>query len=487
MKTSISLCVFAIIAALCKFPPGFKFGASTTAFQIEGAWQQDGKAPSIWDNFAHMPNYTADGLAPDIAADSYNRYPEDIELLKKAGLKHYYMTIAWSRIVPQGRAGSPVNEKAVKRYREMFQALVDAGITPYVTLYHWDLPILLNIQGYGLVDKHFVEHYTYYARVSFERFGDLVKNWFTFNEPWCISVDQFHFKKRDEGTKPYLIGHNVLLAHASAVKLYREEFKPKQKGLISIVLNVEMHFPKDPKKESDIRAAKQGLDFSMGWFAEPIFFGDYPEIMKQRVGDRLPKFTEEQKAMIKGSVDLFILNHYTSYLAEMSTTNGTGDYWDDIGITTSNNRSWKLTDMGWPIVPHGIHDLLVDIHNRYLKAAGNMAIMVTENGIAVKEPTEKEGLNDKPRIDFMKGYLEYAEKAIADGVNLQGYFVWSLLDNFEWEEGFTKRFGLVRVEYTKNPTRTPKASFYWYKEFIKNNTVSEEGESESSSKTIETS
>ena len=470
MKILIICVLFA--AVICKFPAGFKFGASTAAFQIEGAWLQDDKAPSIWDNLAHLPDYTADGSNADIAADSYNRYLEDIELLKNAGIKHYRISISWPRIIPKGHADAPINSKAVKRYREMLQAMLDAGITPYVTLYHWDLPILLTIQKYGIVDKYFVSDFTNYAKVCFEQFGDLVKNWFTFNEPWCMAVILNDFKKRDESAKPYLIAHNTLLAHAATVKLYREQFKSKQGGQIGIVLNADMSYPKDPSNPLDVEAAKRALDFSLGWFADPVFFGDYPEVMKKRVGDRLPKFTEAEKALLTGSNDFFALNHYTSSLTENDPVKREPTYWNDRGIITSHKPEWKKSDMGWPIVPEGIHDLIVEIYKRYLKDANNMPIMITENGMANKEPSEKEAKDDTPRIEYLDGYLKNVEKAIdVEKVNVSGYFVWSLLDNFEWREGLSKRFGIVRIEFTNKPVRIPKASYNWYAEFIKKNTV----------------
>ncbi len=460
-----------------KFPAGFRFGASTAAFQIEGAWLQDGKSPSIWDNLAHIPGYISDSTNADISADSYNRFQEDIELLKNAGIKHYRMSLSWPRIVPKGRDKEPVNERAVKRYREILQALIAAGITPYVTLYHWDLPAVLAIQGYGTADSYFPQDFLYYANVSFSRFGDLVKNWHTFNEPWCMSVF-IDMKQRDEGIKPYKIAHNALLAHAQAVKLYREKYQKKQGGVIGIVLNSDMYYPKDPTKAADVAAAKRALDFSLGWFADPVFLGDYPEAMKKIVGDRLPKFTAEEKAMLKGSTDFFALNHYTSSLCKDGGPSKDVNYWVDRNVSTSAKKEWKQTDAGWSIVPEGIHDVIVEIHKRYLHGTA-LPLYVTENGMANKEPTEKEAKEDQPRIDYLKSYMENVERAItAEKVNVQGYFVWSLLDNFEWGAGFSKRFGIVRVEFTAEPKRIPKASYYWYRDFIKANSAQELGSQE---------
>ncbi len=452
----------------CKFPKGFKFGTSTAAFQVEGAWLQDGKSLSAWDNLAHLPGFTSDGLAPDVGADSYNRYPEDIALMKSAGIKHYRMSIAWTRILPAARDGSPVNAVAVEHYREMLKAFIDAGITPYVTLIHGDLPMLMYLHGYGHADKYFVNDFRYYADVCFQRFGDLVKNWFTFNEPWCIAV--FEGCKPEEcSTMPYLVAHNVLLAHAAAVKLYRQKYAPSQGGKVGIVLNTDMFYPKDATNAKDKEAAERALAFYLGWFAEPIFSGDYPAVMKTKLGKRLPQFTEEQKAMLKGSADFFALNHYSSVVCEDGRAKEGNNYWNDMNVSMSNRKEWKLTDMGWAIVPEGIHDILVEIYKRYTRATG-VPIYVTENGMANKETTREAGINDTPRIEYYQAYLKNVERAAnEDGVNVQGYFAWSLLDNFEWGAGFTKRFGLVRVEVGEVPVRIPKKSLIWYRDFIAQN------------------
>eukprot|EP00826_Nyctotherus_ovalis_P055424 TRINITY_DN7356_c0_g1_i8.p1 TRINITY_DN7356_c0_g1~~TRINITY_DN7356_c0_g1_i8.p1 ORF type:complete len:474 (+),score=121.06 TRINITY_DN7356_c0_g1_i8:45-1466(+) len=454
---------------LASFPKDFKFGVSTAAFQIEGAWLDDDKGLSQWDNLAHLPNYTKDGRAPDIAADSYHLYPEDIRLMHNAGIKHYRMSISWPRIVPEGRKGSEINTKAIDVYRNMFIQLKNAGITPYVTLYHWDFPATLFLQGYYLADKYLVDNFLYYANASFFYFGDLVKNWYTFNEPWCMSVLN-DFNERDSDLKPYNYTHNVLLAHAKTVELFRKEYNKDKKGSISIVINTDMYYPKNASNQTDKEAAERALDFQLGWFGDPIFLGHYPARMKQRLKNRLPEFTPEQAQLLKDSSDTFALNHYTSYLCTDPKTPAQKGYYRDRNVETSKHENWGITDMGWPIVPEGIHDLITHISQRYNLKEKKIPIMITENGMANKEPSEKEALNDQPRIDYLKSYLGQVEKAVDEGMNVQGYFLWSLLDNFEWREGFTKRFGIVRVEFTDTPTRTEKASYYWYADYIRSKT-----------------
>jgi len=387
-----------IMGGYGRFPKDFMFGAATAAFQVEGAWLDDDKSLSVWDDLAHLPGLTADGMAPEIGADVYHRYMEDIELMKKAGIKHYRMSIAWTRIVPRAHKGSEINQKAVTHYRAMLQAYIDNGITPYVTLFHGDLPMILNIHGYGFMDQYLSEDFAYYAEACFKNFGDLVKYWFTFNEPWCIAALE-SCKEKEKGTKPYQLAHNVLLAHAEVVKLYREKYQKEQGGKIGIVLNSDMFYPKDPNNSHHIESADRAFAFFLGWFAEPIFKGDYPEIMKKYVGNRMPIFTEEQKNLIKNSADFFALNHYSSSLCEEGKTIIGNDYWSDINVTTSYKKEWKLTDMGWAIVPEGIHDILVEIEKRYTDK--RVPILITENGMANYEPNFEYAKNDTLRIEYM--------------------------------------------------------------------------------------
>eukprot|EP01022_Parablepharisma_sp_SALTPOND_P016035 TRINITY_DN230_c0_g1_i1.p1 TRINITY_DN230_c0_g1~~TRINITY_DN230_c0_g1_i1.p1 ORF type:complete len:489 (+),score=56.69 TRINITY_DN230_c0_g1_i1:10953-12419(+) len=457
--------VFLLLAhlVLCKFPKNFEFGASTAAFQIEGAWLADNKSMSVWDNLAHS-GMIADNSTADIVDNSYYLYQEDIALLKEYGLKNYRMSIAWSRIIPYGSRGSEVNMKAIEHYRKQFQALLAAGITPFVTLYHNDMPINLVIEGEGYTDPDFVADFVNYADVCFRYFGDLVKYWFTFNEPWCLAVLDT-FEPHEADIKPYRIGHALLLAHAETVDLYRKKYKDTQRGEIGWVVNSEMYFPKDPKKKEDQEAAKRGLAFQLDWFSDPLFNGDYPKIMRDALGERLPTFTEEQKKKLKGSLDFYALNHYFTFLAEPGSA-ATGNFWEDRNITTSYDESWNRTDTDWPIVPEGLHGLLTHIQEKWLKGT-NLELYITENGAAIKENDIASALDDEVRIGYLQRYLAEVAKAIEEGINITKYFIWSLLDNFEWGSGVSKRFGIVRIEYGENPRRIAKGSMRWYAELIK--------------------
>jgi len=453
--------------SLCKFPNDFKFGAATSAFQIEGAWLADNKAPSVWDNLSHLPGFTPDGMAPEIGAESYYRYKEDIELMKNAGIKHYRLSISWPRIIPRGRVDARINMIAIDHYRQMFKDFLEAGITPYVTLFHGDLPILLQIQDYAFRDRYFTDHFMYYADTCFKYFGDLVKYWFTFNEPWCMAVFE-DVKQKEAGTAPYEIAHNVLITHAKVVQLYRQKYKTQQNGQIGIVLNTDFFYPKDPQKPEDIEAANRAFDFMLGWFADPLFFGDYPERLKKKLGNRLPTFKPEESELVKNSIDFFAFNHYQSSLSTDANYKEGNQFWRDRNISDSYKPEWKLTDCGWAVVPEGLHDILMYIQHKYIKDS-KMPVFITENGMANKEKTRKDAENDDFRIEYMKGYLEAVERAKNEGSNINGYFAWSLLDNYEWSSGFTTRFGIVRVEVGEIPVRIPKKSYYWYKDFIKNN------------------
>jgi len=442
---------------------GFDFGLATSATQVEGGWLEDNKAMTVWDNLGHTLGYVRDHTNADIADDSYHRYHEDFAIMKEYGIKHYRLSIPWTRIIPRAVAGSPVNYKAVEYYRRLLKTMKEQGLVPYVNIFHNDLPAILVINGTGLSDPEFPDHFAYYANVCFENFGDLVPYWFTFDEPWCQSVYD-NLRVYDANTKPYIMGHNILLAHGKAVKIYREKYQSKYKGKIGLNLNIEMMWPFTDKNE-DIEAARRGLIFQIDWFADPIFKGDYPSEMKSKLGGRLPRFTEEEKVMLKGSIDFFACNHYMSYLVQDGGHDENITYFDDVNTTIKYKEEWKRTDMGWPIVPEGMYYILRYIYEKWVKDH-SMEIWITENGIAIHEPTLESAVNDKERINYMQTYLSYLDKARAEGIPVTKYFSWSLLDNFEWTSGLSKKFGLVRVDYERKEKRTPKSSLLWYSQLI---------------------
>lgn len=451
------------------FPPNFVWGAATAAAQIEGAWMADGRGPSIWDAFAHTPGKTNQNQTGDISCDHYHRMAEDVALMKAMGLKAYRFSIAWSRIMPLGRGA--VNEAGIAFYNRLIDALVAANITPWVTLYHWDLPLALQLELDGLLNPEIADHFARYAEVCFERFGDRVKNWITFNEAWCSAVlghgIGYFAPGRISQTEPYVAAHNLLRSHGKIVDVYRRQFQKTQRGQIGITNNCDWREPKTDSA-ADRAAAERGLEFFLGWFADPIYFGDYPQCMRDAVGDRLPKFSAEDRALILGSSDFFGLNFYGGMLASEPPVNrdmtvtaptGNGGMAADQRVELSDDPTWEKTDMNWNIVPHFCRKMLNWIDRRY----GHPPIYITENGMALPgEDDVKVAVRDERRIDYIRRYLEACHAAInEDKVDLRGYIVWTLMDNFEWALGYSKRFGLHHVDFSTGQ-RTPKASAAWY-------------------------
>eukprot|EP00929_Paragymnodinium_shiwhaense_P027966 TRINITY_DN1629_c0_g1_i2.p1 TRINITY_DN1629_c0_g1~~TRINITY_DN1629_c0_g1_i2.p1 ORF type:complete len:528 (-),score=123.95 TRINITY_DN1629_c0_g1_i2:527-2110(-) len=449
------------------FPAGFQWGSATAAYQIEGAAKDGGRTPSIWDTFSETPGRTVNGETGLVACDHYHRYEEDIEMMKNLGFKYYRMSVSWSRLLPAGRGA--VNPDGVAFYNSLIDKLLGAGITPLVTIYHWDLPQCLDDEYGGWLGRKVVEDFEEYSASLFKLFGDRVKNWITLNEPWCSSAlgyssgEHAPGRKENPGTEAYLAAHHMVLAHAQTVQRYRKEFQKEQQGQIGITVNMDWKEPwsSSPK---DVAAAQRALDWQMGLFVDPIYEGDYPESMRSFCGGRLPTFTEEEKAMVKGTNDFFGLNHYsTDYVKEqedgevmisMWGVKNDGGYFQDQRVANRCDDSWEKTDMGWDVVPWGLKEVLVYIQKKYQPKGG---IVVTENGCAVKEDTEADALADTFRVNYFRMYIAQVHEAIQEGADVRGYFAWSLMDNFEWALGYSKRFGIIRVDY-ETQKRTPKDS-----------------------------
>ena len=458
---------------MIKFPQNFTWGTATASHQIEGAWLEDGKGLSIWDAFSHTPGKTHNGDTAEISCDHYHKYKQDVALMAEQGLKAYRFSIAWPRIMPAGK-GKP-NPKGIEFYSNLIDELLKYDIQPHVTLYHWDLPLALQTELDGWQNPAIADLFMEYADVCFEHFGDRVKNWITFNEPWVVAIlgyGQGVFAPgRISNSEPYMAAHQLLRSHGKAVNLYREKYQSKQNGVIGITCNCDWREPLTDSPK-DIAAAERALEFFMGWFGDPIYFGDYPACMRERVNERLPKFTADDIALIKGSNDFFGLNHYTTlYAAHMDPNDnsehdiyGNGGISEDQDVKLSADPAWDKTSMGWCIVPWGLRKNLEWMYNRY----NQPDIYVTENGCSLKDKVIDGKVNDPQRIDFLKLYLSEAHKAIENGVKLKGYFLWSFMDNFEWALGYSRRFGINYVDY-ETGKRIPKASAYWYGDVAKNN------------------
>ncbi|KAJ3348993.1 hypothetical protein HDU83_000914 [Entophlyctis luteolus] len=468
-----------------KFPSDFLWGFATASYQIEGAVNEGGRGQTIWDTFCATPGKVIDGTSGETACDSYHRVLEDVALLKQYGAKAYRFSIAWARIIPSGSRFDKVNEEGVQYYNTLINALVAAGITPLATLYHWDLPqALMDNYGGLLSTTEFPLDFENYARVCFERFGDRVKLWLTFNEPYCSTKLGYgwgaHAPGRtsnrdknpvgDSSTEPWLAGHAILLAHARAVHLYRDQFKPYQNGKISITLNCDWGEPYSDSPE-DKAAALRYLEFYACWFADPIYFGDYPESMKKQLGSRLPSFTDEEKAYVKGTADFFGLNSYTSRLIQNRDAEPELDDLDGnlIQHTIDSNGvpiGPRAESLWLYVVPWGLRKLLNFLDQRY----GHPDIYMTENGCSVPDEnnlSKQDLLNDQFRVNFYKGYINSVKLAIQDGVNVKSYFAWSLMDNFEWADGLQTRFGCTYVDFDTFE-RIPKASALWVSNYFQN-------------------
>jgi len=444
----------------------FIWGVATSSYQIEGAWNEEGRGWSIWDEFCRLPGKTR-AATGDFAGDHYHRWREDVALMKELGVKAYRFSISWPRIFPEG-AGA-VNEAGVRFYDELIDALLKAGIQPWVTLYHWDMPLTLQREHGGWMSAETVDAFCNYAGFCFAQYGGRVKNWITLNEPWCSAVLGHgfgtHAPGRKSETEPWMVGHNLLLAHARTVRIYRQIFAVHQKGRIGLVMNCDWREPLTDSYD-DRRAAEMALEFMLAWFADPVYSGDYPESMKARLGTKLPEFTADEKQMLKGSSDFFGLNHYSTYFAraaehtESRSAGNAGVFGtDEVELLAPEKVS--MSAMNWPIVPWGLGRMLHWIDRRY----GRPAIYITENGVAGTEPDAETAANDTQRCEFFRDYIQAALQARDEGVDLRGYFAWCLLDTFEWAWGFDVQFGLIRADM-KTGARTPKNSFSVYRDVI---------------------
>ncbi|GAB2300202.1 hypothetical protein Dimus_034241 [Dionaea muscipula] len=472
--------------SLSKFPKDFIFGAGSAAYQYEGAWNVDGRGPSIWDTFTHQqPAKIADHSTGDVADDFYHRYKEDVKLLKKIGFPYFRFSISWPRVLPRGEISGGVNSKGIKFYNDLINELLANGITPFVTIFHWDVPQALEDKYGGLLSPNIVKDFIDFAELCFKEFGDRVKHWTSMNEPNLDSWNSYstgifapgrcssyigNCTAGNSATEPYIAGHHLLLAHAATVNLYRTKYQPSQKGIIGITLSTTWIKPINDSAAS-LLAASRVLDFTIGWFFDPITSGDYPKSMRSIVGHRLPKFTKEESEMLKQSFDFFGLNYYTTYYAQSSphsnSVNLSYTTDDQASQTPYNNNGVPIgpsTEVFWLFVyPEGIEELVLYLKGKY----NNPTMIITENGIGdLSTQSIKTALNDTWRINYHKKHLAYLYKAIEKGANVKGYFAWSFLDDFEWNSGYTLRFGLTLVDYKNGLKRYLKRSAFWFKKFI---------------------
>ncbi|KAK7261594.1 hypothetical protein RIF29_27908 [Crotalaria pallida] len=468
------------------FPKGFIFGTSSSAYQYEGAAKEGGRGASIWDTFTHKyPDKIQDRSNGDVASDQYHHYKEDVRIMRYMNLDAYRLSISWSRILPNGKVDGGINKEGIKYYNNLINELLANGIKPTVTLFHFDLPQALEDEYRGFLSPNIVKHFRDYAELCFKEFGDRVKHWITLNEPFGYSYGGYaqglsppgrcskyvnpNCTGGDSGREPYLVSHNQLLAHAAAVQVYKKKYQASQKGVIGIALISHWFVPLSSHPLDKI-AAKRAIDFMLGWFMGPLTSGKYPKSMRYFVGKRLPKFNTLQAKQIIGSFDFVGLNYYTANYASNAPklSHAIPNYVSDshVNLTTERNGIPIGQRAGMLYVyPKGIRELLLYIKKKY----NNPLIYITENGVSeFTDPTLtlKEALIDTFRIDYYYRHLFYLQSAISDGVNVKGYFAWSLLDDFEWNSGYTVRFGINFVDF-KTGKRYQKISAEWFKNFLK--------------------
>lgn len=443
-------------------PPGFQFGVATAAYQIEGAVSEDGRGPSIWDTFCHTPGRVRGGDTGDVACDHYHRYLEDVEFMRDLGVDSYRFSVAWPRIQPDGRGGP--NKVGIDFYNRLVDALLAEGITPVITLYHWDLPQALEDSG-GWRQRDTAERFADYAVLVHDSLGDRVHRWITLNEPFCSSIMGYatgeHAPGAREGHGALAAAHHLLLGHGLAVRAMRS--RPGQE--IGITLNLVPVSVVDPE---DAAAGARALLRANLLFSDPVLAGRYPDLARTTYS-AITDFSylrDGDLAITAEPIDFLGVNYYfpsrvaTGEYAEADPARRTAS---DLAIKEVVHEGEEVTDMGWPVDPDGLTRLLRWLRDTYPSLP---PIYITENGRACADVLDEHGQVDDPdRVRYLDAHVRAVEAAVAEGIDVRGYYCWTLLDNFEWAEGFSKRFGLLYTDY-RNLRRIPKTSYHWYRAMI---------------------
>ena len=438
------------MSAEIQFPADFVWGAATAAYQIEGAVRDDGRGESIWDRFTATPGKIVGGDTGVVACDSYHRYREDVRLMRDLGLNAYRFSIAWPRVLPEGRGR--VNTLGLDFYDRLVDELLDNEIEPFVTLYHWDLPQPLEDRG-GWPVRETVDAWEEYTEVVAARLGDRVHHWITLNEPWVASWLGYGTGQdapgRTSEADAVAAGHHLLLAHGRAVEVLRRDVRGAEVGITIDVVPIHPL----TASEADANAARQEDALRNRWFLDPVFRGDYPAEALARRGTLLPPFAAEDLRTISAPLDFVGINYYQRQVVRANPRDG------DPAVVSLEGV--ERTGMGWEVYPKGLHELLVRLHDTY----DVPPIYITENGAAYPDTRLNGSVPDPERASYIERHLEAVARAIGDGVPVAGYFVWSLLDNFEWSRGYSQRFGIVYVDFA-TLERVPKSSYRAYRDFI---------------------
>lgn len=427
-----------------RVPDGFRWGVATAAYQIEGAAAEDGRGPSVWDTFSHTPGRVRDGHTGDVACDHYHRWPEDVALMRDLGVDSYRFSIAWPRVQPAG--SGPVNAKGLDFYDRLVDGLLAAGIAPAATLYHWDLPQPLEDTG-GWLERNTAYRFAEFSYLAAERLADRVDMWITLNEPVVVTAYGYAFGVHAPGRALMLdalpTAHHQLLGHGLAVHALRSK-NARKVGLTN-------HYSPAWAASPDDQPAADAFDAFMNrLFTDPVLTGRYPDIM-----DGAAYVRSEDLSVIAAPIDFLGVNYYQP--TRLATPSEGPLPFDMVDVT-----EYPTTGMGWPIVPDAFLSLLRTLHSRY----DLPPIYITENGCSFPDEIGPDGVvDDSARIDFLDAHIKAMQTAIDEGIDIRGYYTWSLLDNFEWSEGYHPRFGLVHVDY-ETQKRTPKKSFSWYRDLI---------------------
>jgi len=445
---------------MTQFPDGFVWGAATASYQVEGAWNEDGRGLSVWDEFCRWEGKTWEAATGDVACDHYHRYREDVAIMKEIGLHAYRMSVAWPRVIPDGTG--PVNEKGLAFYDSLIDALLEADIQPWVTLFHWDYPWELFRRG-GWLNRDSVSWFADYAQVVVDRLSDRVQHWMTLNEPQCFISLGHGTGNHAPGLQlpvkwQLLAAHHALMAHGRAVQVIRSRAKTRP-----VVGWAPVGVVRYPNTRDDVEAARRatvgmyhaGL-WNNAWFSEPVIFGHYPEDGIRLFGDAVPNAPAADFDIIKQPLDFYGANIYNSLPVRF----------DENGEIEECRRpdGFRITLYQWPVEPASLYWGPKFLHERY-----KLPIVITENGMACHDWVSMDGkVHDPQRIDFLHRYLLELRRAVADGVDVKGYFQWSLLDNLEWHEGYKYRMGLVHVDF-ETQKRTLKDSAAWYRDVIRTN------------------
>jgi beta-glucosidase len=447
-------------------PDGFIWGAATAAYQIEGSWDADGKGESIWDRFAHTPGKVLNGDHGDIACDSYHRYQDDVDLLRELRLKSYRYSVAWPRIQPLG-SGAP-NAKGLDYYKRLTDSVLEAGIRPMITLYHWDLPQALEDFG-GWSNRDTAQRFADYVAIVADALADRVQHWLIFNEPKTFTGVGYWQGRHAPGRKDPLAflraTHTVNLAQGMSFRALKAQRKDTQVGS---AFDVAPMFPAT-QSYADIAAAERWHRFQNLWFSDPALHGRYPEgVLPVQQQAELLGMREGDGEIMRAPLDFIGLNYYAPWVVHDDPKGNGVPGLNTLGYWAKMLGAHPKTDIGWDIYPQGFYDILA----RMARETGNRPIEITENGASFNTAPDADGrTRDHSRIEYLRSHLQAMARAIRDGIPVRAFHYWSLLDNFEWAEGYSQRFGIVHVDFANKQKRTIKESGYWYAKVAMTNVI----------------